>query len=624
MILSTLILLILSVFLASATSIWSTYQNGNDNNGIVNFAGPVTAQLQCVSEPLNHYLISSSPVVGSDGTIYIGTFSQKLYALYPNCSIEWIFDDPLLNNGQVPTPVLGNDGTIYAANSQTLFAINPDGTKKWSYVPELGFSFSFGGEPKLNDDIIWVSASSRLLGVNSDGTLKCSFTSEGSSRSSGPSVVSTPSFDENNIYVTDLNSFYKLDFNCNKVWKVELDRAYYHIPVVVSDKIYISNYGTLFTFDKNGNRLGGFEMGGTELVTISNNLIYMGVDNKFWIFNTDGTKRCEYKATKKFVEAPVVDNEGRAYIGNKDGTLYVFNKDCQIVWKYATEGGIERAVAFGKDHTLIVPSGDRKVYIFEGSAATGASPPPSRSVIPGEVPLAEVVGTTPEGALGDDINGDQNEEDEDETPEPEERREPDLTTGKYSDAVPGEDCQSCVTVDEKLNPHLVGSCNSSKKEENCYTAIYDCRTKVVKDKRTCVSCQEGICKEPRIVGCTDTDEEDNYGIRGLVAYTEGENKNDTCFLRTAHGGERVIVERCTGPFRDVQWCYVAQYSCESRESNDTLCGDCNQGICSDVYVGNSPTEPSVICRYANNFRANKVGFVRMLGLGLATVGGCAS
>lgn len=78
----------------------------------------------------------SSPAIASNGTIYVG--SEKFVALTPqDGSVEWEY------NIQTPTgttfaPAVASDGTIYAAvaqwadnDSNKIFALNPDGTKKW-------------------------------------------------------------------------------------------------------------------------------------------------------------------------------------------------------------------------------------------------------------------------------------------------------------------------------------------------------------------------------------------------------------------------------------------------------------------------------------------------------------
>jgi outer membrane protein assembly factor BamB len=112
--------------------------------------------------------IDSSPAIGADGVIYFGSHDNKFYALAPNGNKKWeyatggpIITSPALNQkGAVyftsvdgfcysvsiegtlrwrlrtggiteSSPVIGPDGTIYVGVNHQLWAITPEGDKKW-------------------------------------------------------------------------------------------------------------------------------------------------------------------------------------------------------------------------------------------------------------------------------------------------------------------------------------------------------------------------------------------------------------------------------------------------------------------------------------------------------------
>jgi len=65
-----------------------------------------------------------SPAIGSDGTVYIGSYSGKLYAVNPNGSLKWTFT----TGGPIyySSPAIGSDGTIYVGSQDNnLYAVNP-------------------------------------------------------------------------------------------------------------------------------------------------------------------------------------------------------------------------------------------------------------------------------------------------------------------------------------------------------------------------------------------------------------------------------------------------------------------------------------------------------------------
>ena len=79
-------------------------------------------------------MVDSSPAVGSDGTIYFGSFGiggQHLYALNSDGSLRWKFDT---GAGIWSSPAVGSDGTIYfGSDDHYFYALNPDGGLKWKF-----------------------------------------------------------------------------------------------------------------------------------------------------------------------------------------------------------------------------------------------------------------------------------------------------------------------------------------------------------------------------------------------------------------------------------------------------------------------------------------------------------
>ena len=85
--------------------------------------------------------------IGSDGSIYVGSnYATNLYAINPdNGSLKWTFSTP--DYDYVDSPVTSTDGTIYCGWDNTLYAVNPDGTLKWScFIGDTISSTSVIGE----------------------------------------------------------------------------------------------------------------------------------------------------------------------------------------------------------------------------------------------------------------------------------------------------------------------------------------------------------------------------------------------------------------------------------------------------------------------------------------------
>ncbi|NYB27074.1 MAG: Ig-like domain-containing protein [Methanobacteriaceae archaeon] len=125
----------------------------------------------------------SAPVIGPDGTIYIGTGSH-FYAFDPNPNatnhVKWniTLDYPVQ---QLKSPVIASDGTIYMAASSgsagALYAFDPNATDHIKWILTLG---SFGSTPVIGaDGTIYLglgNTNRSFVAVNPNGTVKWRYT----------------------------------------------------------------------------------------------------------------------------------------------------------------------------------------------------------------------------------------------------------------------------------------------------------------------------------------------------------------------------------------------------------------------------------------------------------------
>ena len=80
--------------------------------------------------------IVTPPVVGRDGEIYFCTMDEKLYAVNPDGTEKWSVPCGYVRDG---APVIGADGTIYVASDAGVMAFDRSGTTKWTYEQGTGY-----------------------------------------------------------------------------------------------------------------------------------------------------------------------------------------------------------------------------------------------------------------------------------------------------------------------------------------------------------------------------------------------------------------------------------------------------------------------------------------------------
>src|SRR3989339_325917 len=75
--------------------------------------------------------IYSSPAIGIDGTVYVGSLDSYLYAIYPDGTLKWKYKT---NWFVYSSPAIDKEETIFFGSwDNYLHAVNSVGTLKWKY-----------------------------------------------------------------------------------------------------------------------------------------------------------------------------------------------------------------------------------------------------------------------------------------------------------------------------------------------------------------------------------------------------------------------------------------------------------------------------------------------------------
>jgi len=125
----------------------------------------------------------ATPAIDAEGTIYVGTgiylgtTSGSLYAIYPDGTLKWKVD--IENN--VTTSVIGDNGTIYMMDRKNvLYAFDPSGIELWRYTDWDQNDFPEVGQRTVavaEDGTLYANVGSYLYAINPDGTRKWRFDS---------------------------------------------------------------------------------------------------------------------------------------------------------------------------------------------------------------------------------------------------------------------------------------------------------------------------------------------------------------------------------------------------------------------------------------------------------------
>ena len=366
------------VGLGLADSPWPKFRHDATNTGRSPYTRAQVARLKWSFD--TGTFAESSPAVGVDGTIYLGTgrFEPKLYAINPDGTPKW----PSPVAGGASSPAIAADGTIYVADIfGTLYAANRDGTLKWSFSVTSRESFLFrdvSTSLAIGADGTIYLGYDQVYAISPVGTLKWSFPIPGgTARSSSPAIRA-----DGTIYVASQEgNLYALNPDGTLKWSFATGKSVQSSPAVGADgTIYLSTgfrEPKLYAINPDGTPKWRSPVAGSGSSPAigADGTIYVGStrdDPHLYALNPDGTLKWSFPTGSQVSSSPAIGSGGTIFVGSDDNNIYAINSDGTLRWKFLTRGAVRSSPAIGADGTIYVFSHDNKLYAI---AEEGSSPP---------------------------------------------------------------------------------------------------------------------------------------------------------------------------------------------------------------------------------------------------------
>lgn len=271
-------------------------------------------------------ILSASAAIAPNGTIYFGAEDGNLYALTPDGKEKWRF------TGDLPirsSPAIGPDGTIYiGSGSQSsedakVYALQPNGTLQARPFDTEGGVVS---SPAISaTGVLYVGAlDRRVYAINLHGFYRqWRFRTDGSV-SSSPAIGS-----DGTVYVGSFDGhLYALAPDGREKWRFQTNDGIVSSPAIGPDgTVYIGSLDHfLYAVKPDGQEKWRFRTEGpvhSSPAIAADGVVYIGSDDgNLYAVNPDGTKRWSFKTGGEIRSSPVISDDGTIYVVSHDGRLY--------------------------------------------------------------------------------------------------------------------------------------------------------------------------------------------------------------------------------------------------------------------------------------------------------------
>ncbi len=167
--------------------------------------------------------IKSSPAIAEDGTVYFGSRDRNFYALTPGGALKWKFATGAWVDS---SPALASDGTVYFGGWDGFFyALNPDGSLRW----KLGIGAIIDSSPAIGTDgtVYFGAHNKKCYALNPDGSVRWTF-------ATGGVIVSSPAIGaDGTVYINSTDgNLYGLSPEGSERWQSHTGNTAEASPVV--------------------------------------------------------------------------------------------------------------------------------------------------------------------------------------------------------------------------------------------------------------------------------------------------------------------------------------------------------------------------------------------------------
>ena len=320
--------------------------------------------------------ITSSPAIGSDGTIIVGSHDGMIHVVEPTGVLRFkqptgdvIFGSPAVDL-QGNTLIGSGDDHLYkldAARNQLAWRLKLGNCRATTGVgPEASRCDVDGGPTIGSDGTIYVGGAG-VFAISPNGLLKWQFPTP-------RRIPTAPALHPAGFLLAGGHddTLFAISPNGQKLWDFRAGDDIESSAMVADDgMIYFgSDDQKIYALTPTGTQRWAFVTGDdvrASPVLGRNGQILVGdFDGLFYSIAPDGTLAWTFRAADRIVSSALVDADGAILFGAQDDRLYALEADGTLRWSIELGGDIDSSPTLGSDGTIYVGCDDKNLYAIKG------------------------------------------------------------------------------------------------------------------------------------------------------------------------------------------------------------------------------------------------------------------
>jgi outer membrane protein assembly factor BamB len=308
--------------------------------------------------------VHAAPVIGADGTIYVGSTDRSFVAIAPDGSLRWRYAG---GDRFYASAVIMHDGTIVTGNHDgTVAALTPEGLVRWQRALGAPIDASLTLD---DEDNVYVAANG-LWALDPRGNVRWRLPT-------ADTIRTTPAIHPLGLVIvgTTDGRVMAARLNGELAWEARTGASVDGGASIADDgTIYVGNdLGQLLALDpRDGAIRWRYQAEGdiraTPAIARDGTIIVGSDDRSIHGIAADGTLRFRVRTSGRVRASARIDADGRIYVGSQDDFLYALAPDGTLVFRHNMGHDVDSTAVIASDGTLIVGTDDGGVYALEAAS----------------------------------------------------------------------------------------------------------------------------------------------------------------------------------------------------------------------------------------------------------------